>query len=69
MFNHARMHKETMTNPNDKAGEMTKREGFEMAAMQGMTVSHAWKIDNIMAQRCVELADALIAELNREEGK
>jgi len=70
-----------MTNPNDPAFAsaakvlsgiseyqgLTKREYFAATAMQGICCSHAFGLyPHEYANLAVKLADALIAELNKE---
>lgn len=56
-----------MTDGNDSAKEMTKRELFAAMAMQGLSTIVQLKASEI-ARYAVETADALIAELNKEKG-
>lgn len=54
---------------SDHAG-LTKREIFALSAMQGM-LANEWcsASDKQVVEQAVFMADALIEQLNREEGK
>lgn len=56
-----------------KAPELTKREAFAMAAMQGVWFSlsdgNRPQHYEYTAQSCVAMADALLAELDKEQSK
>lgn len=60
----------TKDHPQDKSG-LTKREYFAAKALQGLTANYlreniiGWGIENY-AVEAVELADALIEQLNKE---
>jgi len=58
-----------MTNPNDKASDMTKLEEFAKAAMQGLIIAdnrERYCLKSIV-ESSVEHALALISELNKAE--
>jgi hypothetical protein len=65
-----------MTDPRDNWGKLTKREYFAGLALQGTLAGSDYLADKdvsggltaaIAAQDAVWMADALIAELNREK--
>lgn len=57
----------TQVNGGDIFGGMTKREQFAMAAMQGILACDNSEFTHIAAQRAVEFADALLAELENSK--
>ena len=57
-----------MKNADKPASEMTKREAFAMAAMQGMLGSN-WgaTIPEVIATDSLQIADAMLAALEEKE--
>lgn len=58
-----------MSNPNDLASDMTIRQRFVMAAMQGLAFRSATGSVEWLAGEAIRLADAALAEEARTRSK